>query len=175
MWLLSTRNETEFPRGPQPRVFTEFRPSQKHLKPSEADLASACSGEELAARLQVPADRVKGWIGGLIPGRQVGRRAFVTVAIAEEVVQIVTADPISNQLPPGRQRTAAATERLEQEMLRRVGIHNTVRSWRYHRGGDQPIRWVPKPHTAGTGTRRRPGSSHSAEPGDDDKPPRESS
>lgn len=148
-WLMSTRNQAKIPSPRPSHFFTNQRPSLRHLEPKESELSSAWSAEQVAEALRVPVERVKQWIRqGLLPGRQVGSRWMTTEAIATEAVQIVKGYGTFEQLEPGRNRTRAATEALEQEMLNRRGIHLTVGSWRYHSSGSKSITWVP------AGTRR---------------------
>lgn len=146
MWLLTVRNQSETPRSTPSRFFTDATPSQRNLKPKDSDLKNTRTAEQIADALQVTPDRVKQWIRqDLVPGRQISRKWLTTEQIATEVIQIVTGRGKLEELPPGRNRTSAATDALEQEMLNRRGIHLTVRSWRYHTAGRKTITWVPAP------------------------------
>lgn len=152
-WLMSTRNQAEIPSPRPSHFFTNQRPSLRHLEPKESELSSAWSAQQIAEALCVPVERVKQWIRqGLLPGRQIGSRWMTTEAIATEAVQIVKGYGTFEQLEPGRNRTRAATEALEQEMLNRRGIHLTVGSWRYHSSRRRSITWVP----AGTSRSKDP-------------------
>lgn len=159
-WLTIRQNRTVEPR--RPRRYANLEREAPNLDaPIGLDLGTTVTAGEIAEDLALPKNAIVGWIsGGLVPGYHAGNQWLIDRTTYREVREILERGGWKQGWPAGKGRTESAREHLEQEMLSRRGIGQTVRSLRYHQGR-VPIYWVPGP---GSQVRQRRASG----PGDDD-------
>ncbi len=143
-WLTIRQNHTTSTARPR-RYASRPREVPDLSVPVGLDPATTISAAEVAVELDLPKAAVIGWLReGLVPGYHAGKAWLLDRVVYDELRGVLEKRGWPHGLPAGSYRTGGAKEGLQQEMLRRRGIYQTVRSLQRQPGGIA-IYWVPGP------------------------------